>query len=53
MKMRDEPIRGKEINSEATNCYCGRVARLQISWIEANPFEGSRLVQNLGQWFGQ
>ncbi|KAL6276775.1 hypothetical protein ACE6H2_020376 [Prunus campanulata] len=52
MKIRDEPIRGEEINILATHCYYLRVARLQTSWTEANPLPRFQACAKSGakQW---
>ncbi|PQM36412.1 uncharacterized protein Pyn_37184 [Prunus yedoensis var. nudiflora] len=36
--MRKEPPGGEELAVAAPHCYCGRLARLQTSWTESNPF---------------
>ncbi|PQQ08194.1 uncharacterized protein Pyn_31894 [Prunus yedoensis var. nudiflora] len=37
---------GEELDVAAPHCFCGKIARLQTSWIEANPLRRFHVCPN-------
>ncbi|CAL2255387.1 unnamed protein product [Prunus armeniaca] len=38
--------RGEELDVAAPRCFCGKIARLQTSWTEANPLRRFHVCPN-------